>query len=118
MSAGNVLMGYYTYPGDRVDVGDFCRLIADASDLPQGLKTAARALRESLASATLAHSNKGADNSTGLTLALPLYRTEAKAAPEEVALWQATGWDRVIERFQVQDAEKCRPPAFPLFFQN
>ena len=112
-AGGNVLFGYYTYPGARLDVGDFCRHVVASPQLGEELRNAAQTLGEVLASATLAHSAKSdTDISTGLTLNLPLYREQEQASLEQVELWKATGWDKVIARFQVEDSDKCKPPSF------
>lgn len=108
--AGHVLMGYYMYPGERVDVGSFCRHLLDEPGLSDELKAAAGGLLAAVGSATIAHSAKTEDGSTGLTLGLALYRDKVEASPEEVALWSETGWDKVIDRFQTHNKKKAQAP--------
>lgn len=110
---GNALFGYYSYPGFRVDLGDFCRQIGERKDVSEELRAAARSTAEGADRATLAHSAKDSESaSTGFTLALPLYRKEKEFQPEEVAFWKETGWDKVIETFSVQNKKKAEGPTF------
>ena len=110
--AGNALFGYYSYPGFRVDLGDFCRQILAREDASDELKVAATSTAGAMAKATLAHSAKESEAaSTGFTLALPLYRSTEEYKPEEVAFWKATGWDKVIEKFSAHDPKKAQGPS-------
>ena len=116
---GNIMMGWFTYPGQRVDLGDFCGNLAATESVSEDLRKAATETREALSTATLAHSSRDAsDQATGLTLSLPLYRAESGAQPEDVALWKATGWDKVIAKFQVQDAKKAGAPDIGTLMRN
>lgn len=110
--AGNALFGYYSYPGFRLDLGDFCRQILARDSLSEALKAAAAATADATRGATLAHSAKdGEAASTGFTLALPLYRATEELELEEVAFWKATGWDKVIETFSRHDSRKAQGPS-------
>ncbi len=108
--AGHVLMGYFMYPGERVDVGSFCRQLMEEPGLSEELKASAGGLLEAVGNATIAHSSKAEDGSTGMTMGLTLYRDKVEASPEEVALWKETGWDKVIERFQTHNPKKAQAP--------
>ena len=105
---GNLLMGWMTFPGGRLDLGDLCHDVLDSDFADECLKDSARKLGGVLGAATLGHAGSKNDGSTGFTISLPLYTDGAPQEPDP--LWTRTGWDKVMERFQKVDQEKAAGP--------
>lgn len=106
-ATGNILMGYMTYPGPRVDLADFGRRVAASDRVPPEIAAAARATAEAVEGAVDAHRGKA------MSLYLPQAYDPAKPLfPEAPQLVEATGWDRAAARIAKADAEAAKPPSW------